>query len=164
MDTVDTRAILSGVPLFAETLDSDQLDHLAARCEVAIFPAGSLLMAEGDFGAAMYAIVEGTVAVTLHDRRGEEHGVATLQAGDIVGEMSLMTGQRRNATVAAESEVVALEIRKVALEEIFARAPDLIDRFAPILAIRRAGLKRVADEAAEESHDLVGQIRRFFGL
>ena len=121
------REVLGAIPLFAKVLDAGQLERLAARCHEVIFPAGAVLMAEGDFGTSMFALVEGEVSVTLADKRGDAHDVAELSAGDVVGEMSLLTGARRSATVVAETEVVAIEITKVALEEILARAPDLID-------------------------------------
>jgi CRP-like cAMP-binding protein len=162
MEDIDARAVLAAIPLFAETLNGRQLDHLAAQCQVAFFPAGAALMAEGDFGDAMFAIVAGEATVSLHDERGEEHGVAAVKAGDIVGEMSLLTGMRRRATVVARTEVAALEITKVALEEMFARAPDLIDRFGEVLARRQAELDRVAADAASHK-DFAGRIRRFFG-
>ena len=162
MEEIDARDVLAGIPLFREALDNRQIAHLAAQCEVVAFPAGALIMAEGDFGDSMFAIVEGDVSVTVHDRRGDEHGVALLMAGDIVGEMSLMTGARRAATVEAVTSVVAVEITKFALEGIFTRAPELIDRFALVLAARAAKLKEVTAEA--DSHvDLVGRIRRIFG-
>jgi CRP-like cAMP-binding protein len=162
---VDPGEVLATVPLLSEVLDPVQLDRLGAKCHVVIFPARSLLMTEGDFGTSMFALVEGSVAVTLGDRRGREHGVAELGAGDIVGEMSLMTGARRSATVTAVTDVVALEITKVALEEILARAPDLIDSFGAVLARRQAELSRAAADAERAGHDnLVAQIGRFFGI
>jgi CRP/FNR family cyclic AMP-dependent transcriptional regulator len=160
-DDIEPRAILDGIPLFADVLGEEQLETLAAKCHFAVFGAGTEMMVEGDFGSSMFAIVTGAVSVTIADRRGTEHGVARLGPGDIVGEMSLMTGARRNATVVAESDVVALEITKVALEQILARAPDLIDRFGGMLATRQAELDRVAAKAAH-ADDLIGQIRHFF--
>jgi CRP/FNR family transcriptional regulator, cyclic AMP receptor protein len=161
---VNPGDILAAIPLFAEVLDADQIERLAARCHVAVFPAGALLMTEGDYGTSMFALVEGKVSVTLADKRGGAHGVADLSAGDFVGEMSLLTGARRSATVTARTEVVAVEITKVALEEVLARAPDLIDRFGLVLTRRRAELDQVAvDVAHADKDDLVSQIRRFFG-
>ena len=164
MDEVDVRAILAAIPLFAEVLNQRQLDHLAARCRAVFLSAGAMLMAEGDFADAMFAIVEGEVTVTFHDRRGEEHGVAALHAGDVVGEMALLTGARRNATVMARTDVTAIEITKATIEEIFARAPELIDRIGEVLAGRQAELDRMVADANTASADMGSRIRRFFGL
>ncbi len=163
MDGVDARAVVSGIPLFAETLDDDQLRALAHKSAPVIFPAGSILMTEGDFATSMFAIVEGRVAVTVADQAGGVRRVAELSAGDVVGEMSLMTGARRSATVTAESEVTALEVTKFSLEAIIARAPELVDRFGEILARRQAELDEIAAAAAPpQKDDIVSQIRRFF--
>ena len=160
----DAGTILKKIPLFADVLDERQIERLGSKCHFADFIPGTMLMAEGDFGMSMFAIVEGTVSVSLSDKRGAPHGVAKLKPGDIVGEMSLLTGARRNANVVAEDEVLALEITKVALEEILARAPDLIERFGTVLARRQAQLDRVASEVANANKDdLIHQIRRFFG-
>ncbi len=162
MQDIDPRAVLAAIPLFAETLNARQLDHLAAQCEPMLFPAGSFLISEGDFGDAMFAIISGEADVVLHDERGGEHDVAVLKAGDITGEMSILTGMRRQATVAANTDVVALQIGKPAIEEIFARAPELIDRFSAVLSERQVLLNQVAAEAATPQ-DIASRIRRFFG-
>lgn len=161
---VNSSAILAAIPLFAEVLDADQIDRLAAKCHEIVFPSGAVLMTEGDFGTSMFALVEGEVSVSLADKHGAPHGVAKLTGGEFVGEMSLLTGARRSATVVALTEVVALEITKVALEEILARAPDLIDQFGLVLSWRQAELDRAAaDVANANKDDLVSQIKRFFG-
>jgi CRP-like cAMP-binding protein len=163
MDDFEIRPVLAALPLFAETLGPRELDHLAAQCRVDYFPAGAFLMTEGDFADAMYALVEGEVHVTFHDRKGEEHEVAKLGAGDVVGEMAVLTGLRRNATVVAETDVMAIEISKTTLEGLFARAPDLIDRIGEVLAGRQAELNRMVADA-NAAPDMAGRIKRFFGL
>ena len=162
MDTVNAEGVLAGIPLFAETLDAAQLAALAHKSGAVIFPAGSILMTEGDFATSMFAIVEGTVEVAIAGQNGGERHVADLSRGDIVGEMSLMTGARRSATVTAKTEVVALEVTKFSLEAILARAPELVERFGEILARRQAELERIAAQSAPPKEDIVGQIRRFF--
>jgi len=160
----NAQEVLAAIPLFAQVLDAKQLEHLAIRCHEVIFPSGAVLMTEGDFGTSMFALVEGEVSVTLADKRGDAHGVADLSAGDFVGEMSLLTGARRSATVVAKTEVLAIEITKVALEEILAKAPDLIDQFGLVLSWRQAELDRAAaDVANANKDDLISQIKRFFG-
>jgi CRP-like cAMP-binding protein len=161
MDSVDAKRVLAGIPLFAESLDEAQLAALAHKSAPVLFPAGSILMTEGDFATSMFAIVAGMVAVSVAEQDGSERHVAELKAGDVVGEMSLMTGARRSATVTAASEVVALEVTKFSLEAILTRAPELIDRFGEILARRQAELDQIAAEAAPKD-DIVSQIRRFF--
>jgi CRP-like cAMP-binding protein len=161
MDEIEPSEVLRAIPLFADVLDDEQIDDLAAKCHVAVFNRGSELMVEGEFGSSMFAIVSGKVGVSVADRRGEDQDLAHLRESDIVGEMSLMTGARRNATVVAETDIVAIEITKVALEQVLARAPDLIDRFGVILAKRQAERDRVAN-SLHSGEDLAHRIRHFF--
>ena len=64
----------------------------------------------------------------------------SLTPGEVVGEMSLFTGERRSATVTAAGRVAAIEITKDALKPILAGAPALVDRFAALVEQRHAEL------------------------
>jgi CRP-like cAMP-binding protein len=92
----------------------------------------------------MFVLVDGKVTVSVHLRAGEER-VATLGAGNIVGEMSLLTGARRSATVTATRPVSALEIAKPALEELLTGSPGLIARFAEMVEQRQAEIDNIQD-------------------
>jgi CRP-like cAMP-binding protein len=163
------RDLLAAIPLFTEVLSQDERDALVAHSTRVHFPPGHLLMVEGDFGTSMFVIDEGAVSVTASDIRGFSRPVAKLGDGDIVGEMSLMTGARRNATVVALTAVDALEIPKHALEDVLARRPELVDRFRPELERRQAELDRILAEAKARWHvfgrsgeELIAEMRRFF--
>ena len=73
MEGVNARGVLAAIPLFGDTLNARQLDHLAAQSREVLYPAGAVLMAEGDFGYSMFAIVLGEADVTVHDERGGEN-------------------------------------------------------------------------------------------
>jgi CRP-like cAMP-binding protein len=118
-------------------------------------------MSQGDLGGAMFVIVAGRVGVRFVDPDGREQEVARLGPGDIVGEMSLFTGDRRTATVTALDNVDALKISKWSLERVFAKAPDLIDTFATFLARRQAQLDAVSRRHPLEE-GFVRQARKAF--
>ncbi len=158
---MDARATLSGVPLFADTLDAEQLDFLAKQSRTAFFRADTRLMSQGSFGGSMFVLVEGAVSVNFVDEHGREQTVATLGPGDVVGEMSLFTGDRRTATVSAVSNVNAIEITKWSLERVFAKAPELVDRFADVLAKRQAELNALSGTPSPREA-FVNQARRLF--
>jgi CRP-like cAMP-binding protein len=150
---MEASAFLKEVPLFADALDDDQLRFLAAQSRPAFFLAGTRLMSQGDFGGAMFVIVSGEVAVTFADADAREQSVAKLGPHDVVGEMSLFTGDRRTATVSAATNVDAIEITKSSLERVFAKAPELVDTFARVLAKRQAELSAVKKQRGEEAGD-----------
>ena len=150
---MEIRAFLATVPLFTDTLSEEQLTSLAKESRAAFFRPGTLLMSQGDFGGSMFVIVRGEVRVTFLGEDAREQSVATLHPGDVVGEMSLFTGDRRTASVAAVGNVDAVEISKPSLERVFARAPELIDRFAAVLAKRQAELNAVSRSPAAMSRE-----------
>ena len=94
-------ARLKRIPLFS-TCSSDELAQVAAAASTISFPAGSTLAREGDVGREFMVIVEGTADVTVN-------GVVVSQLGpnDFFGEVALLDGGLRTATVLATTEVVA---------------------------------------------------------
>ena len=160
---VDARDAVRWLRLFSDVLSPAQLDDLAAQCRPRTFRARSILMSQGDFGASMFGILDGVVSVSFVDPHARETAVATLSAGQVVGEMALLTGERRTATVTARTDVVALEITKPAVERIFEKAPDLVESFAATLAIRRAMLDQIAADSSGLLRDtLVRRMRKVF--
>jgi CRP-like cAMP-binding protein len=139
--------ILKLTPFFGAVLDQSELDLLAGSLRIATFPRGAVLMRQGDGGSSMFVIADGKASVSVRGRGGES-AVATLGPGDIVGEMSLMTGARRSATVTATRKLTALEITKAALESLLAGNPDLIRRFAETVEQRHAELERISSAAS----------------
>jgi len=130
---------LRSVPFFAEVLSPTALKALAEAARTVEFDRGAFLITEGDEEGPMYVIVKGAVTVSIRSL-GMDRSVATLREGDIVGEMSLMTGIRRAATVTAQSPVTALEIARSAVQPLLAAEPNLFDRFADMLTKRQLEL------------------------
>jgi CRP-like cAMP-binding protein len=162
---MDARDILAGVPFFAEALDEAQLDALADSARKAEYDSGAILMREGDPGESLLVIVSGSVNVSVSGRPAT---VASLGEGDIVGEMSLLTGAPRSATVTAVRPVVACEIGKDDLEPLLIMSPSLFERFAAVAEKRRAELDRIYGPKVTELHlssqaHLIGSMRAFFG-
>ena len=159
---MDAAAFLKEVPLFAGSLKDDQLRYLASQSRPTFFLPGTRLMSQGDLGGAMFVIVSGEVAVTFLDADSREQTVAKLGPKDVVGEMSLFTGDRRTATVSAVTQVDAIEITKASLERVFAKAPDLLDTCARVLAKRQAELGAVAGSNAGAADSFGRQARKAF--
>jgi CRP-like cAMP-binding protein len=159
---MEPSAFLKEVPLFAGSLKDDQLRFLAAQSRPAFFLAGTRLMSQGELGGAMFVIVSGEVAVTFLDADSREQTVAKLGPKEVVGEMSLYTGDRRTATVSAVTNVDAIEITKASLERVFAKAPELLDTFARVLAKRQAELGAVAGSRSSAQDSFARQARKAF--
>jgi CRP-like cAMP-binding protein len=128
---------------------------------------------QGGEGHWLYLVLEGeaSVRVAVDDQTGRE--VARLEAGSFFGEMSLMTGAPRSATVVALTNVECYRLDKTAFHEILRERPELADQVAEILAKRRVELEAARENldvealrrrVAAAKHDLLGSIGHFFGL
>lgn len=137
---MDARQVIAANPFFAEVLDDAEISALARRALKRDFGHGLELIREDDSGSSLFIIVSGEVDVLAGGQRGKR--VARLGPGAFVGEMSLMTGERRSATVIAASDVTALEVTAPGLAPILDASPELVDRFAAVLEKRQAGLDR----------------------
>jgi len=103
-----------------------------------------------------------------------EREVARLSRGEFFGEMALLTGDARTASVTAADDLAVLVIHKDSLHSMLARRPGLAQEMAEIVEARRQGLRAVQDlkdaapaqKAAVQraAGELVQRIRRFFGL
>ncbi len=143
---MDIRGILNSTAFFNVVLDAEQLDVLAAATRVVNFGRGEVIMRQGELGSVMYVLTDGKVVVSVHDPRGERV-VATLRAGDVFGEMAVITGERRSATVKAKGRASALEISKTALAPLLAAEPKLAERFATVVEQRGGELAGRHQEA-----------------
>ena len=138
---------LGGTRFFDAVLDAAAIDALHAASHRVVFPRGAVLMRQGEPGTSMFTIVSGKVTVSVREPDGE-HTVAELGPDDYVGEMSLLTGEPRSATVTAKGKVVALETPKTALQPILSRAPHLARRFADMVRDRHAELVQLHEDYA----------------
>src|SRR5207253_11332386 len=86
-------------------------------------------------------------------KNGSTIPVATLSAGDCFGEMSLLTGESRTATVQAESDCYVLEIGKPAMAEVIRDSPDCLERLSELLARRKLENEGVLKEAASQAQN-----------
>jgi CRP-like cAMP-binding protein len=136
---MSAREILESVPFFREALDDKELTILAGHARTHTLEKGEALISEDRPGHSMFVIVEGEVEVTV---KGETDPLARLDKGAIVGEMSLLTGTPRNATVTALNKVEVVEVDKAALANVLWMSPGLVDRFVEMLFRRQLELDR----------------------
>jgi len=126
------RRILRQQPLF-QCLTDQQLDALLPRGRAVHFGRGELLIQQGDEGASMFILVDGRATVTV-ERDGLSKQVGSLNPGDCFGEMSLLTGERRSATITASADCEVVEIGKDVLAKSLEQNPRLLQQLSELLA------------------------------
>ncbi len=161
----EERSLIAHAPLFRDVLEKEHVDVLIGNCKPAELPVGFVLMEQGEEGSSMFIIMEGAANVTIRNDTGQSHEVNILATGDVAGEMSLMTGAKRTATVTALTEMRVLEISKEAVAQLFQKAPELAERFSRVLAERthqNADLAQRLSLRAAAQDDFLARIRTFF--
>ena len=143
------RVLLRRHELF-QCLDETQRDQLLARARLYRFGRGEKIIQQGRAGDSMFLLVGGEAAVSVqHD--GEMTRVAGLRAGDCFGEMSLLTGAPRSATVIAQTDCDVLEIEKGVMAELVQGQPELLQRLSDLLARRQMETEGLLAENAQSA-------------
>jgi CRP-like cAMP-binding protein len=115
---------LPHVPLFSD-LDREAFLELTAAMELHRVSKGQAVIREGEEGASFFVVASGQFAVAKRDDSGRAIPLARLGAGDFFGEMALLSGASRAATVTAEEEGEVLEFRAEVLLDVAGRHPHL---------------------------------------
>lgn len=116
---------LKQIPLFSNTSD-EEIKTIADKLVSVKFPQGESIIREGDPGNFLYLIKKGRVRViTLIEPEEEEIVLSYLNEGDYFGEMALITGEPRSASVVAESEVELFQLSKSDFDSLILRNPNI---------------------------------------
>jgi small-conductance mechanosensitive channel/CRP-like cAMP-binding protein len=158
---------------FLAVLPQEALARLAERAPTKVYAPGEIMIRQAAPGDAMYLILRGEVSVLVGRPGSSTAEVARLRAGSLFGEMSLMTGEPRAASVQAMTETEVLVVEKDIFAEIVATDADAIERMTRILAERQDQLEsHLAARAAksdalaieERTNALLGRVRDFFKM
>jgi small-conductance mechanosensitive channel len=129
------RLILRQQPIFKSFTD-EQLDALLPRGQISKFGGGEKVIDQGANGDSMFILVKGEANVVVK-RNGMESLVASLSSGDCFGEMSLLTGEKRSASVVAHTDCEVVEIGKPILAHSLKENPELLTKLSALLAQRQ---------------------------
>jgi small-conductance mechanosensitive channel/CRP-like cAMP-binding protein len=157
---------LNGVPIFTPLSDTET-ERLAAAAKSRIYAPGERIVRMGQEGHSMFVIVRGLVHIEILEGTKKKI-VNTLGENEFFGEMSLLTGEQRTATVVADEETEVLAIDKKALKPILEKNPKLVEMISEIIDERKMGLEAASKDddksSVEKSGRMLRAIRTFFGL
>jgi cAMP-dependent protein kinase regulator len=101
------------------------LEEILSSTTLRSYDEGDIIVTEGEQGSSLFLIVSGEVKVFTKGERGEHLPLAELGPGDFFGEVSLLTGKPRTATITAKSPVAAIELGRAAVDDIATRFPSV---------------------------------------
>lgn len=163
---------LKQVPLFAAIPEKD-LKRLASSLQAKTFAAGEHLVHQGDEDGSFYIIKQGKVEVLVADPEGRETRVAELETGKFFGEMALLTGEKRSASVRAVCDVEVLAVEKKDISPILTANPKIAESLSKMIEQRqKENLERIAksraiseeERRAASSASILKKIRNFFAM
>jgi small-conductance mechanosensitive channel/CRP-like cAMP-binding protein len=163
---------LRGVDLF-RPLSDEELRTIAGRFRHLHFAAGERIIEEGGAGDTFFIIDRGEVEV-VKSVGGVPRTLARLMEGQFFGEMALLTGQARTATIAAATDTDVFALEKAGFREILLANPTIAEDISTILVERREALDHVVVTSAAEVEialapaeaklRILERIRGYFGL
>lgn len=165
----DPNVLLETIDLFAPLSEAERSD-LAAGMKKRAVAARQTLVKEGAPGDSLFIVAEGLLFVFISSVAGGRKVVSRLAPGDVFGEMSLLTGEARSATVTAATDCVVYVIDKAQLEPLLQKRGELASNLSEILAARRAAdaaraeLAKAATEATTYADQIRKRISDFFHL
>jgi CRP-like cAMP-binding protein len=158
--------LLTAVPMFSALTD-DERGQLLAIARPVLYARGEAVVRQGQPGRSLFIVRRGEASVALAGTEGE---VARLRAGDVFGEMSLLTGEPRTATVTAASDCDLLEIDADGFRRVVMTNPSVLERITSVTAVRRQELDRhrethaVSAGPSEARQSLLTRVKQFLGL
>ncbi len=160
-------------PLFA-SLNEKEIEHLAHEAAFHNFARSERIIRQGDKETSLYLLLSGSVSVSRLDAANRRHELATLEAGDFFGEMSLLTGEERSANVDALEDCDVIVIFKESLQTVLEQRATLAEGIAQVMHDRFEALRSAKsnetqgysgrDVSAVDREGLLKAIRGFFGL
>jgi len=160
---------ISSVDLFA-LLSDEARGRVADGARERRFAAGETIVREGDRGSSMFVVESGRLGVSVHGKVGSSQRLAVLEPGAAFGEISLLTGETRTATVRALTEATLLEIDKSTISPILRENPSLCGMLELTMQERRKRAAAALQEAGPDVEETIDKtplslrIARFFGL
>ena len=125
-------------PLFKD-FSVDELVAVIQGLKLLSFEPGSIILTEGDPGDSMYMLTSGTVKALKKDPAGRQTGLGQLEEGSFFGEVSILTGKPRTATIVALTQCELLELDRPTLTSIVQQHPHVKD---VLVEFARARMKR----------------------
>lgn len=171
-ERVARTAVLAQIELFG-ALTQPEREAVAAGLRRLPYATNDIVFRKGESADSLYILARGRVRIVDEDGSGRRMALAELSAPDYFGEMGLLTGQPRRATVVANEDVLCYGLGKSAFDAVLKARPEIADSLGQVLARRQAendATLKAAGAEARAKHvmggalEIVRRIRQFFAL
>jgi small-conductance mechanosensitive channel len=160
--------VLNAVPVFAGLAEGEKAD-IAERLQYAPFARGDVITKQGNTAHWLYLLAFGEAEVLYEPPGAAPQRIGAVKAGQFFGEMALVSGEARSATVVAKTDVECYRLDRNAFQELIASRPEISAEIRGVIGARKPDLEqardafaRVPESVDEKKVRLVTRIRRFF--
>ena len=165
--------LIHNTSFFAD-IDKKEAQYLSKALLKKRYREGDVVLKRGEKGTSMFFIQDGLADVYIWiESQKIEKRVASMIGGTSFGEMSLLTGEPRSATIKAKTELLLFELKKEHVQELLQKRPELAQSISSIIATyklrdqavrEKHSKKREVEERETFSRQLLGKIQSFFQL
>jgi small-conductance mechanosensitive channel len=155
---------------FLRDLSEEELRMLLPSVTLLKFGAGEVIVREGDQGDSLFIIRDGTVEVVAASSDGKPVHIRDLKPPAFFGEIALMTGEPRSATIRARTDAELLELNRDGFTELFKAHPETAAGMGEIISLRMSETRELLAAAPHEdgtrtpANWLVAKMRAVFNL
>ena len=148
---------------FLYKLSIDEINVLISRFKKMVLKKGTVIIRQGGMGDSFFLISEGRLAVWMKRRDGSKVLIRHLSKGNYFGEISLLTGEKRTATVVTEQESILYRLSKSDFRSILSQNPVIAEEISNVVSMRRDQLAREGEKLIEKE-SLLKKTLVFFNL
>lgn len=167
-DKDDRIHLLSNIELFHD-FSGELLESLSNSFKLKSLKRNELLIKQGDDGESLFVLVEGLLDVSIQIGEEEKH-LTLLAPGSFLGEMALLTGEKRSANVKTSIESLVLELTKDSIMSLATTNPEILEKMTSAVARRRLKNKEIEllsdddknDVIQKEEENLMARVTNFF--
>ncbi|HVO95107.1 MAG TPA: SLC13 family permease [Terriglobales bacterium] len=145
--------VIRSIPIFS-SLSREDVAKVLGKMEEIVFPSGATIFTQGEHGDALYLIQSGAVQVVVDSGAGNSEIVAVLGPRDWFGEMALMSGEPRSATIITVKESTLWRLRREDWDELVEKHPTWLLQFCATLSKRLSHLDRQYSTGREAFNSL----------
>jgi small-conductance mechanosensitive channel len=153
-------------------LSDDEKNFVAERLQYAPFARGDIITKQGSVAHWLYIIAFGEAEVRFEQPGRAPRVIGSVRPGQFFGEMGLLAGESRNATVVAKTDVECYRLDRPSFQALLLARPELANEVSKVVAARKPELdtaraeaaQAMSEPAAESEPALLDRIQRFFGL
>jgi len=149
----DRMHLLSNIDLFKD-FSEEMLQAITSSLHLQKFKPEEVLFSQGDDGESLFILVEGLLEVSM-PTEGEKEHLSFLRPGSFLGEMALLTGEKRSADVISCTESLVGELTKDSIMSLATENPEILSQMTAVVAERRLKNKEKASENGKDREEAI---------